>query len=60
VDPIDRPVGAWRPILLLGRDRRARLEAPPTHVLEEAGVDAAIEPDGGLADAEDGAIGSAS
>ena len=52
------PSGAWRPILpYWGVIVELGLEAPPTHVLEEAGVDAAIEPDGGLADAEDGAIG---
>ena len=52
------PSGAWRPILpYWGVIVELALEAPPTHVLEEAGVDAAIEPDGGLADAEDGAMG---
>ncbi len=52
------PSGAWRPILpYWGVIVELGLEAPPTHVLEEAGVDAAIEPDGGLADTEDGAIG---
>ncbi len=52
------PSGAWRPIVpYWGVIVELGLEAPPTHVLEEAGVDAAIEPDGGLADAEEGAIG---
>ena len=43
---------------VLGRDRRAGARtAAPRHVLEEADIDAAIEPDGGLADDEDGATG---
>ena len=52
------PSGAWRPILpFWGVIVELGLEAPPTHVLEAAGVDAASEPDGGLAGAEDGATG---
>jgi glycine/D-amino acid oxidase-like deaminating enzyme len=52
------PSATWRPILSYwGVIVELALAAPPTHVLEEAGVDAAIEPDGGLAGAEDGATG---
>ena len=52
------PSGSWRPILpFWGVILELALETPPAHVLEEAGVDAAIEPDGGLAEAEDGATG---
>ena len=52
------PTGAWRPILpFWGVIVELELEAPPRHVLEEADIDAAIEPDGGLADDEGGATG---
>jgi glycine/D-amino acid oxidase-like deaminating enzyme len=50
--------GAWRPILpYWGVIVELGLDRPPTHVLEEADIDTAIEPDGGLAEAEDGATG---
>ena len=40
------PTGAWRPILpFWGVIVELELEAPPRHVLEEADIDAAIEPD---------------
>ena len=45
------PTGAWRPILpYWGVIVELDLASPPRHVLEEADIDAAIEPDGGLAD----------
>jgi glycine/D-amino acid oxidase-like deaminating enzyme len=52
------PTGAWRPILpFWGAIVELELEAPPRHVLEEADIDAAIEPDGGLAADAGGATG---
>ena len=47
---------AWRPILpFWGVIVELELEAPPRHVLEEADIDAAIEPGGGLAEDDNGA-----
>jgi glycine/D-amino acid oxidase-like deaminating enzyme len=52
------PSGAWRPILpFWGVIVELELDAAPRHVLEEADIDAAIEPDGGLAEDERGATG---
>ncbi|HEY6570452.1 MAG TPA: FAD-dependent oxidoreductase [Candidatus Limnocylindrales bacterium] len=52
------PTGAWRPILpFWGVIVELELASPPRHVLEEADIDAAIEPDGGLANDAGGATG---
>jgi glycine/D-amino acid oxidase-like deaminating enzyme len=52
------PSGAWRPILpFWGVIVELALAAPPRHVLEEADVDAAIDPDASLAGEADGAVG---
>jgi glycine/D-amino acid oxidase-like deaminating enzyme len=52
------PIGAWRPILpFWGVIVELELHDAPRHVLEEADIDAAIEPDGGLADDDEGATG---
>ena len=45
------PTGAWRPILpFWGVIVELALASPPRHVLEEADIDAAIEPDAGAPD----------
>ena len=52
------PTGTWRPILpFWGVIVELELASPPRHVLEEADIDAAIEPDAGLADDAGGATG---
>ncbi len=44
------PSGGWRPILpFWGVIVELELPSPPLHVLEEASIDEAIEPEGGLA-----------
>jgi D-hydroxyproline dehydrogenase subunit beta len=51
------PSGGWRPIRpFWGVVVELELEAPPRHVLEGAGIDAAIDPSSQDEDASDGAV----